>query len=72
MLVKVNNTLNRELQNEMDLADQKKTERQQLNRIKAIMLIQFTQEKPSEDQVLEIAPELTDEIREKLVAAKIK
>ena len=72
MLVKVNNTLNRELQNEMDLADQQKTERQQLNRIKAIMLIQFTQEKPSEDQVLEIAPELTDEIREKLVAAKIK
>ncbi len=56
----------------MDLADQQKTERQQLNRIKAIMLIQFTQEKPSEDQVLEIAPELTDEIREKLVAAKIK
>ncbi len=72
MLVKVNSTLNRELQNEMDQADQQKTERQQLRRIKAILLIQFTHKKQSQDHVLEIDPELTDEIREKLVAAKIK
>jgi hypothetical protein len=36
------------------------------------LLIQFTHKKQSQDHVLEIDPELTDEIREKLVAAKIK